>query len=98
MLNIFGLADDILIAGFDEQGRDHDAMLDKVLRIYRQENMKLNKDKCLFRCIRIPFFGEIISEQGGKTGSQKSTSTNIYSTTKNQEGISNISVHTKLPK
>ena len=39
--NVFSIADDILIAGFDELGRGHDATLDKVLRICRQANMKL---------------------------------------------------------
>ena len=33
MPNAFGTADDILIAGFNEQVKDHDAMLDKVLRV-----------------------------------------------------------------
>ena len=31
MPNVFGSADDILIAGFNEQGKDHDETLDKVL-------------------------------------------------------------------
>ena len=64
MLYVFGVSDDILIAGLDEQGRDHDTMLDKVLRICRQENLKLDKGKCLFRCTIIPFFGEVIYRQG----------------------------------
>ena len=63
MPNIFGIADNTLIAGFDEPGTDHNATLDKVLRICRQGNMKLNNDKCLFRCISILFFGEVISQQ-----------------------------------
>ena len=33
--NTFGVADDILNAGFDELGRDHDATLDTMLRICR---------------------------------------------------------------
>ena len=53
MPNIFSIADDILIAGFGEQGEDHNAMLDKVLRKYSQAYLKLNKDKCLFRCSNI---------------------------------------------
>ena len=47
--NVFSIADEILISDFDEQGRDHDATLDKVLRVCMQANMKLNKDKCLFK-------------------------------------------------
>ena len=31
--NVFGLADDILIAGFDDLGRDDNATLDKVLTL-----------------------------------------------------------------
>ena len=43
----FGIADDILIEGFDEQGRDQNATLDKVLTIYVQGNLKLNKGRPL---------------------------------------------------
>ena len=63
MPNVFNIADDILIAYFDAQGRNHSEMLDKILRVCRQENLKCNKDKCLFRCTSIPFFGEVISQQ-----------------------------------
>ena len=56
MQNIFSIADDILIAGFNVQGKDHDATLDKVLRVCRQTNLKIKKDKPLFRCTSIPFF------------------------------------------
>ena len=58
---MFGIVDDILIAEFNDMGRDHDATLDKVLRICNQANVKLNKDKCLFWCISTPFFGEVVS-------------------------------------
>ena len=64
MPNVFSIADYVILTGFMEQGRDHDATLDKVLRICRQANFKLNKGKCLFRCISIPFSGEVISQQG----------------------------------
>ena len=55
MPNVFGIADDILIAGFDNNSKDCDAPLDKILRICRQANLKLNKDTHLFRCKSIPF-------------------------------------------
>ena len=48
--NPFGFADAILIVGFDEQGKDQSETLGKVLQICRQANLKLNKDKCPFRC------------------------------------------------
>ena len=59
--NVLAFVDDIFIAGFNDMCRDHDAILNKVLRIYRQANLKLNKDKCLLLCTSIPFFGEVIS-------------------------------------
>ena len=62
--NGFSIADDILIAHFDKHGRDHDATLDKVLRICRKVNLKLHKDKCLFICTSIPFLSEVIFWQG----------------------------------
>ena len=45
MPNVFSIANDILIAEFVELGRDHDATLDKVLRICTQANLKPNKGK-----------------------------------------------------
>ena len=59
--NVFSIADDILIAGFNEQSKDHDEILENVLKVCSQANLKLNKDKCLFRCTNIPFLYEIIS-------------------------------------
>ena len=64
MPNILSIADDILIEGFDEWGKDHDGTLEKVLQVCRQEIQKLDKDKHLFICMSIPFFGVIISWQG----------------------------------
>ena len=58
--NVFGIADHILIAECDNMDRDCNATLNKVLRICRQTNLKLNKDKCFFRCMSIPFTGEVI--------------------------------------
>ena len=57
---MFGITDDILIAGFDDVGRDHDATPDKVLRIHRKATLKLNKDNCLFRCTSFSFFCEVV--------------------------------------
>ena len=36
MSNVFNIADDILIAGFNEQDKDQDETLDKVLRVGRK--------------------------------------------------------------
>ena len=42
---MFGIADDIIIVGFNDMGRDHDATLSKVLKICKQANPNLNKNK-----------------------------------------------------
>ena len=59
--NKLGINGDIPIAGLNYISRDLDATLNKVLGIYRQTNLKLNKNKCLFRCTSILFFSEVIS-------------------------------------
>ena len=53
---IFGITADILVLGYEDNGRDHDKMMQKVLQRFREVNLKLNKDKCHFRCTSIPFF------------------------------------------
>ena len=62
--NVFGIADDILVVGYDTDGKDYDEMLQQVLQICRHVNIKLNKDKCHFRCTSVPFFGDVISRHG----------------------------------
>ena len=59
--NVFGIADYILVVGYDRDGKDHDEMLQQVLQICRQVNFKLNKGKCHFRCTSVPFIGEVMS-------------------------------------
>ena len=41
--NVFGVAYDILVVGYDSDGKDHDGTLQKVLQICRKINMKLKK-------------------------------------------------------
>ena len=57
--NVFGIVDDILVAGYEADGKDHDERVQRVLQRSRQVNLKLNKDKCHFRCITIPIFGKL---------------------------------------
>ena len=59
MLNVFGIVDDILVTGYDENEADHDAAVHKVLQRCKEVNLKLNKEKCHFRCTSVPFFGEV---------------------------------------
>ena len=61
---VFGIADYILIAGFDAESRDHDKRLKQVLHRCRRANLKINKEKCLFSQMCIPIFGRVISRNG----------------------------------
>ena len=71
MPNIFGIVDDILVIGYNEDGTDHDTTVHKVLRWCKEVNLKLNKDKCHFRCMSIPFFGKVILREGIQPDPQK---------------------------
>ena len=71
MPNVFGISDDILVIGYDEDGADHDAAVHKVLQQCEEVNLKLNKEKCHFRCTSISFFGEVISRKGVQPDPQK---------------------------
>ena len=57
--NVFRIADDILVAGYEADGKDHDKTICRVLQRCRQVNLKLNKDKCHFRLHWCHSFGKL---------------------------------------
>ena len=65
--NVFGIADDILVVGYDDGGKDPDDTLYRVLQICRHVNIKLKKDKFHVRCTSVPYFDEVKSRQDVKT-------------------------------
>ena len=69
--NVFSIANDILVVGYGADDKDHEETLQRVLQICTQVNLKLNKDKCHFRCTSVPFFGEIILQHGVKPDPRK---------------------------
>ena len=76
--NVFGIPD-----------RDHDIMQWRVLLIFQEGNLKLNKDKFHFRCSSFPFFGEIISRHDVKPDPRKLNMLTEISP-KHKKGIANI--------
>ena len=64
LLNVFGIADDILVVGYDIDGKDHNKTMQQVLQVCKQVNLKLNKAKCHFRCTLVPLFGVATSRHG----------------------------------
>ena len=51
MPNVFSIADDILVIEYDKDGAYHNAAIHKVLQQCDEVNLKLNKEKCHFRCM-----------------------------------------------
>ena len=64
--NVFGITDDVWVVHSNRVGKDHDDALHGNLQVCTQVNLKLNKDKCHFRCTKVLFFGKIISRNGAK--------------------------------
>ena len=52
--NVFGLADDIFVVGYEADGKDHDKHYEEYYRFAEEVNLKLNKGKCHFRCTSVP--------------------------------------------
>ena len=61
-----GIADDILVIGFDDDGSDHDAALDAVCAHADKVNLCFNEKKCIIHCTIAPFFGELVPRKGVK--------------------------------
>ena len=53
--NVLSISDNILVVGYEADGKDHDETLKRVLHMFRQVNLRLNKDCCHFRCTSVPF-------------------------------------------
>ena len=64
MPQVTGIADDLVIIGYDEDGSDHDRNLKAFLERTREKGIKLNPDKCIIKCTRIPFYGMITGSNG----------------------------------
>ena len=69
--NVFGIADDILVIGYNKDEADHDEAVYSVLEWCQDVNLKVSKDKCHFRCTSIPFFGKVVSRNGIQPDLQK---------------------------
>ena len=48
MANIFGIMDDLLVIGYDNDGTDNHAMMHKVPQRCEEVNLKPNKEKMPF--------------------------------------------------
>ena len=61
---VTGIADDLIIYGFDDDRKDHEATFHAVLNRARQTGVKFNREKMVISTRKIPFFGHILSADG----------------------------------
>ena len=57
--------------GYNKDEADHNEEVYSVLEQCQDVNLKLNKDKCHFRCMSIPFFGKVVLRKGTQPDPQK---------------------------
>ena len=91
--NVFGIADDILVIGYDKDGTDHDKTVNRVLKQCQDVNLKLNKEKCHFRSTAIPFFGKVVSRDGMQPDPRKISPLTEMPCPQEQEGATSLSRH-----
>ena len=93
MPNVFGIADNILVIGYDKDGADHDEAVYSVLRWCQDVNRKLNKEKCHFRCTSILLFGKVVSREGVQPELQKIKALTEMPAPKNKKGVTGLPRH-----
>ena len=59
-----GIADDIVVYGYNSDFSDHDENLRAVLQRAHETGLRFSLDKCKFRCTGLPFLGHIIGAEG----------------------------------
>ena len=69
--NAFVIANDILIVGYNVDGKDDDKTPKQVMQICYLEKLKLKKNDCHLKYTRIPFIGEVIFREGVKPDPKK---------------------------
>ena len=63
------MADDILVSGSTEE--DHNVKLNNMLKACSKNNIKLNKEKGVFRTDQVEFLGHLVTSQGLKPDPKK---------------------------
>jgi hypothetical protein len=61
---VTGIADDIVVVGYKEDGSDHDENLRAVIERARETGLRFNPDKLKVKRTKIKFFGNVIGARG----------------------------------
>ncbi len=68
---VTGIADDLVVCGYKEDGTDHDENMMRVLQRAKESGIKFNLDKCKFKQHQIPFYGHTLTSTGLEPSSSK---------------------------
>ena len=67
--------DDLLITGMDDTllaaSQDHDRNLRNLLERCQERNIKLNRERFMFKCSQVPFIGHLLTNEGLKPDPRK---------------------------
>ena len=72
--NVDTSMDDIIVWGKTKE--EHDKVLEEVLHVAQENNLRLNRDKCQFGVQQLIFLGDILSKEGIKPDPEKVTAIN----------------------
>ena len=92
MPNVFGIADDILMIGYDKDGADHDKAVYRVLKQCQDVNLKLNKEISFQVYVNTILWGGSV-KTGHPTQPTKGQSTDRDASTQKQKGTAGLPRH-----
>ena len=75
LLGVHKIFDDLMITGkgvtLSAASQDHDRNLRNLLERCQERKIKLNREKFLFKCSKVPFIGHLLTSKGLKHDPQK---------------------------
>ncbi len=85
--NQTGIADDMVIIGYKDDGSDHDAAVERCLRIAQTNGLQFNPAKCIFQCTQLPFFGQLNNCNGQLPDPEKVHAIQEFATPTSKEAL-----------
>ncbi len=82
-----GIADDMVIIGYKDDGSDHDAAVERCLRIAQTNGLRFNPAKCIFQCTQLPFFGQLNNHNGQLPDPEKVCAMQEFATPTSKEAL-----------
>lgn len=77
--------DDVII--FAQTEEQHDIVVKEVLKIFRENNVLLNNDKCIWKTNKLTFLGHILSSEGIEADPEKVETIMGFRDPKNKEEL-----------